>query len=200
MRRARARTLLREVGGFREGYEGSQDYDLALRCAEKLQLAQIKHIPRVLYHWRMVEGSAAALPEAKPYAPEAARRAIAHHLKRRNISADVLACPENEAWNRVIYNLPPPRPLVSLIIPTRDQATLLHRCLASIRQKTDYEPIEIVIVDNASTAPETHALFRDLVQDASIHIVTDPGEFNIHRGGFLCLPLVRKQVQSMKIR
>src|SRR6266513_1648374 len=174
-------TLLREVSGFHEGYEGAQDYDLVLRCAEKLQLAQIKHIPRVLYHWRMVEGSAAALPEAKPYAPEAARRAIAHHLKRRNISADVLACPENEAWNRVIYNLPPPRLLFSLIIPTRDQATLLHRCLASIRQKTDYEPIEIVIVDNGSTDPETHALFRDLVQDASIHIVTDPGEFNFSR-------------------
>ena len=174
-------TLLCEVGGFREGYEGSQDYDLALRCAEKLQLAQIKHIPRVLYHWRMVEGSAAALPKAKPYAPEAARRAIADHLKRRKVSADVVACPENEAWSRVIYGLSSPWPLVSVIVPTRDQVTLLRRCLASIRQKTDYGAIEIVIVDNGSTDPETHAFFRDLVQDASIHIVTDPGEFNFSR-------------------
>ena len=74
-----------------------------------------------------------------------------------------------------------PFPLVSIIIPTRDQAVLLQRCLASIRQKTDYGPIEIVIVDNGSTDPETHAFFRDLVQDASIHIVTDPGEFNFSR-------------------
>ena len=174
-------TLLRELGGFREGYEGSQDYDLALRCAEKLQVAEIKHIPRVLYHWRMVEGSAAAQPKAKPYAPEAARRAIADHLKRRDVSADVVACPENEAWSRVIYGLSSPRPLVSMIIPTRDQVTLLRRCLTSIRQKTDYAPIEIVIIDNASTDPETHAYFRELVQDANIHIVTDPDEFNFSR-------------------
>ena len=174
-------TLLRDVAGFREGYEGAQDYDLALRCAEKLQPAQIRHIPRVLYHWRMVEGSAAALPDAKPYAPGAARRAIAHHLKRRNISGEVVACPDNEAWNRVIYHLRSPFPLVSIIIPTRDQVVLLQRCLASSRQNTDYGPIEIVIVDNGSTDPETHAFFRDLVQDASIHIVTDPGEFNFSR-------------------
>ncbi len=173
--------LLREVRGFREGYEGAQDYDLALRCAEKLQLAQIKHIPRVLYHWRMVEGSAAALPKAKPYAPEAARRAIADHLKRTNVPADVVACPENEAWSRVIYGLSSPCPLVSIIVPTRDKVTLLRRCLASIRQKTDYGAIEIVIVDNGSTDPETHAFFRDLVQDASIQIVNDPDEFNFSR-------------------
>src|SRR4029077_4757796 len=74
-----------------------------------------------------------------------------------------------------------PRPLVSVIVPTRDQVTLLRRCLTSIRQKTDYGSIEIVIVDNGSTDPETHAFFRDLVQDASIHIVTDPDEFNFSR-------------------
>ena len=59
--------LLREIGGFREGYEGAQDYDLALRCAEKLQPFQIRHIPRVLYHWRMAEGSVAAAAEAKSH-------------------------------------------------------------------------------------------------------------------------------------
>jgi glycosyltransferase involved in cell wall biosynthesis len=68
------RSLLSEIGGFREGYEGAQDYDLALRCAERLRPDQIRHIPRVLYHWRMAEGSVAAAAEAKSYAPEAARR------------------------------------------------------------------------------------------------------------------------------
>src|SRR5439155_5869381 len=89
------RALLLEIGGFREGYEGSQDHDLALRCSEKLQPAHIRHIPRVLYHWRMAEGSAAATAEAKPYAAEAARRAIADHLQRKKINGVVVPCPEN---------------------------------------------------------------------------------------------------------
>jgi glycosyltransferase involved in cell wall biosynthesis len=175
------RALLLEIGGFREGYEGSQDHDLALRCIEKLQPAQIRHIPRVLYHWRMVEGSAAAIGEAKPYAQKAARRAIADHLQRENIPGTVVPCPENPYWYRVIYHLPSPAPLVSVIIPTRDQVALLQRCLTSLRENTDYTPIEIVIVDNGSKEPETHALFRDLSQNSSVQILTDTDEFNFSR-------------------
>jgi glycosyltransferase involved in cell wall biosynthesis len=175
------RALLREIGGFHEGYEGSQDYDLALRCVEKLHPAQIRHIPRVLYHWRMVEGSAAALGEAKPYAHTAARRAIADHLRRENIPGTVVPCPENPYWYRVIYDLPSPAPLVSVIIPTRDQVALLQRCLKSLRENTDYTPIEIVIVDNGSKEPETHALFRELSENASIQILSDTDEFNFSR-------------------
>ena len=175
------RALLVEIGGFREGYEGSQDYDLALRCSEKLHPAQIRHIPRVLYHWRMVEGSAAAVAEAKPYAAKAARLAIADHLQRKNIDGAVVPCPQNREWHRVIYPLRSPSPLVSIIIPTRDQAALLQRCLTSIREKTDYAPIEIVIVDNGSTKPETHAFLHDLALDPRIQIVTDGAEFNFSR-------------------
>jgi len=175
------RRLLAEIGGFREGYEGSQDYDLALRCSEKLQPNQIRHIPRVLYHWRMAEGSAAAASEAKPYAADAARRAIADHLQRKNIDGVVVPCPENREWHRVIYHLRSPLPLVSIIIPTRDQAALLQRCLTSIREKTDYAPIEIVIVDNGSTEPETHAFLHELARDPRIQIVTDGAEFNFSR-------------------
>ena len=175
------RALLLEIGVFREGYEGSQDHDLALRCIEKLQPAQIRHIPRVLYHWRMIEGSAAAVGEAKPYAQQAARRAIADHLQRENIPGTVVPCPENPYWHRVIYHLPSPAPLVSVIIPTRDQVALLQRCLTSLRENTDYTPIEIVIVDNGSREPETHALFRELAQNSSVQILTDTDEFNFSR-------------------
>ena len=175
------RALLIEIGGFREGYEGSQDHDLALRCSEKLQPAHIRHIPRVLYHWRMAEGSAAATAEAKPYAAEAARRAIADHLQRKKIDGVVVPCPENREWHRVIYDLPAPLPLVSIIIPTRDQAALLQRCLTGIREKTDYAPVEIVIVDNGSTEPETHALLSKLALDARVQLLTDAGEFNFSR-------------------
>ena len=175
------RALLLEISGFREGYEGSQDHDLALRCVEKLQPAQIRHIPRVLYHWRMTEGSAAAVSEAKPYAQEAARRAIADHLQRKDIAGTVVPCPENPYWYRVIYGLPSPAPLVSIIIPTRDQVALLQRCLTSLRENTDYTPIEIVIVDNGSREPETHALFREMSRNTSAQILTDTGEFNFSR-------------------
>ena len=175
------RALVVEIGGFREGYEGSQDHDLALRCTEKLQPSQIRHIPRVLYHWRMIEGSAAAIGGAKPYAQKAARRAIADHLQRENIPGTAVPCPENPYWYRVIYHLPSPTPLVSVIIPTRDQVALLQRCLTSLRENTDYTPIEIVIVDNGSREPETHALFRDLSQNSSVQILTDTDEFNFSR-------------------
>ena len=119
--------------------------------------------------------------EAKPYAPKAARLAIADHLQRKNIDGAVVPCPENREWHRVIYHLRSPLPLVSIIIPTRDQAALLQRCLTSIREKTDYAPIEIVIVDNGSTKPETHAFLHDLALDPRIQIVTDGAEFNFSR-------------------
>ncbi|MGI8481292.1 MAG: glycosyltransferase, partial [Chthoniobacterales bacterium] len=117
--------LLREIGGFREGFEGSQDYDLALRCIERLAPEQIRHIPRILYRWRMVAGSLAAVADAKPYAKEAARRAIADHLERRGIAARVAPCPENIESHRVVYELPNPAPLVSIVIPIRDRLELL---------------------------------------------------------------------------
>ena len=117
--------LLRAIGGFREGFEGSQDYDLALRCIERLEPAQIRHIPRILYHWRSVAGSLAAVPDAKPYAKEAARRAIADHLRRQNIAGCVEPCPENAESHRVIYELAELPPLVSIVIPIRDRVSLL---------------------------------------------------------------------------
>ncbi|HEV3409906.1 MAG TPA: glycosyltransferase [Chthoniobacterales bacterium] len=96
--------LLRGIGGFREGFEGSQDYDLALRCIERLQPEQIRHVPRVLYHWRMVPGSLAEVRDAKPYAKDAARRALREHLERRGIIACVEPCPESPESHRVRFS------------------------------------------------------------------------------------------------
>ncbi|MEP6698572.1 MAG: glycosyltransferase [Verrucomicrobiota bacterium] len=174
-------SLLQEVGGFREGFEGSQDYDLALRCIERLSGEQIRHIPRVLYHWRMGEGSVAGDPTAKPYAQEAARRAIAEHLDRRGLAARVEACPEKAESHRAIYEVAEPRPLVSMVIPTRDRIDLLRRCIDSIRERTDYAPIEFVIVDNGSTESETGDYLRALEKEIGARIVRDAGEFNFSR-------------------
>lgn len=179
-------SILREIGGFREGYEGSQDYDLALRCIEKLRPEQVRHIPRILYHWRMAEGSLAAVADAKPYAKEAARRAIADHLKRRGIAAQVVACPENIESHRVIYDLAKPEPLVSIIIPIRDRIELLERCIRSLCEQTDYPRTEIIIVDNDSVKEASHQYLRELVAGEIARVVIEHGPFNfsglINRG------------------
>jgi glycosyltransferase involved in cell wall biosynthesis len=173
--------LLREIGGFREGLEGSQDYDLALRCVELLEPRQVRHIARILYHWRMVGGSLAAIPDAKPYAKEAARRAIAEHCERSGSPAKVVPCPENIESHRVIHALPTPAPLASIIIPTRDSVALLDRCVKSIRSRTDYRPFEIIIVDNGSREEETFAFFRRIEREKIARVVDEKGPFNYSR-------------------
>ena len=173
--------LLREVGGFREGFEGSQDYDLVLRCLERLKPSQVRHIPRVLYHWRMAPGSVAALPDAKPYATTAARRAIAEHLQRRGLEARVEACPENTEAHHVIYSLGEDPPRVSVVIPTRDRIVLLQQCLASIRQQTDYAPLEFVIIDNGSSEESALDFLRHLEETGEARVLRDDGPFNFSR-------------------
>jgi len=173
--------LLREIGGFREGFEGSQDYDLVLRCVERLRPEQIRHIPRILYHWRMIAGSLAAIPDAKPYAREAARRAISEHCERRGMPGTVVPCPENNESHRFIHALPRPAPLVSIIIPTRDRVELLKRCIESIHARTDYESFEILVVDNGSAEEETFRFFRDAEANQSIRVTVDQGPFNYSR-------------------
>jgi glycosyltransferase involved in cell wall biosynthesis len=174
-------SLLHDIGGFREGYEGSQDYDLALRCVERLRADQVRHIPRILYHWRMAKGSLAAIPDAKPYAKEAARRAIADFLKQRGVNARVVPCPEDPQSHRVIYEMPDPAPLVSIVIPTRDKVELLEGCIKSIRERTDYPRVEIIIVDNGSTETKTLKFLRDVEEKMSAHVLRDSGPFNFSR-------------------
>ena len=173
--------LLREIGGFREGFEGSQDYDLALRCIEKLRPDQVRHIPRILYHWRMISGSLAAIPDAKPYAKEAARRALAQHGERIGRPGVVVPCPENTESHRVIHALPKPAPLASIIIPTRDRVELLERCVESIRARTDYPAFEIIVVDNGSEEERTRAFFRRAERENAIRVLDETGPFNYSR-------------------
>jgi glycosyltransferase involved in cell wall biosynthesis len=173
--------LLRAIGGFREGFEGSQDYDLALRCVEKLRPEQVRHIPHILYHWRMISGSLAAIPDAKPYAKEAARRALAEHCERTRRPGVVVPCPENTESHRVIHALPKPAPLASIIIPTRDRLELLERCVESIRARTDYRPFEIIVVDNGSVEGRTLDFLRRAERENSIRVLTDTDPFNYSR-------------------
>lgn len=172
------RQLLLDVGGFREGYEGSQDWDLALRCIERLVPANIGHIPRVLYHWRAIPGSTAMAVDEKSYARTAAMKAIAEHLVRVNANAKVQEIDGRPGNFRVSYALPSPPPKVSLIIPTRDGLHLLERCVHSILTLTTYDNYEIVIVDNQSQDDATLDYLRNVVADPRVRVIAYDQPFN----------------------
>jgi glycosyltransferase involved in cell wall biosynthesis len=168
--------LVREIGGFREGYEGSQDYDLALRCIEHIDPHEIVHIPRVLYHWRSHPGSTAQTGSEKDYALLAGKRALNDHFARNGISANAELL--EFGMYRVHYDIPAPAPLVSLIIPTRNSLSLIQKCVNSIFDKTTYENYEIIIVDNDSDDSKTLHYLNSLVSDSRIRVLQDKRPFN----------------------
>jgi GT2 family glycosyltransferase len=173
--------LLHRVGGFRLGFEGSPNYDLALRCIEQLQPSQIVHIPRILYRRRMHAGSTAGHVESKSYAVTAAQNAIREHLQRCGISADVGPAPEAPAMQRVKYNLATPLPRVTLIIPTRNREDLLRTCIESLFATTKYDTFDVIIVDNDSDEAATLSYLAQLSSRPRIRIVRDSGPFNFSR-------------------
>jgi O-antigen biosynthesis protein len=167
--------LVREIDGFREGFEGSQDYDLALRCIERIDPSAIHHIPRVLYHWRVHKESTAHASAAKPYAMLAGERALNEHLGRCGVAAHVELIGHGY---RIHYALPEVPPLVSLIIPTRNGMPLIRQCVTSILEKTTYSNYEILIVDNGSDDPATLRYFEEITSDARVRVVRDDRPFN----------------------
>jgi glycosyltransferase involved in cell wall biosynthesis/predicted nucleic acid-binding protein len=170
--------LIRKIGGLREGYEGAQDYDLVLRVIEQISPVEIRHIPRVLYHWRAIATSTAVSPDAKPYALLAAQKAIAEHLDRKGMKAEVMDAPEIRGANRVQYQLPNTPPLVSILIPTRNAVELVRMCVESILDKTDYKNYEILIINNNSDDPVTLNYMEKLEMDGKARVVDYPYPFN----------------------
>ena len=152
---------IRAVGGWREGFEGSQDYDLNLRIVERIPPSTICHIPKILYHWRMAPGSTAASPSEKSYAFANGMKALRDHVERCALSGAAEPLPE-APYYRLRYSVPQPPPLVSVIIPTRDAVDLLELGIGSILEKTTYPDYEILIVDNRSQMRETVQFFKDI--------------------------------------
>lgn len=146
------RSLVNEIGGFRDAYNGSQDYDLVLRITEKTN--KIFHIPKILYHWRFHSESASASKDAKPYAYEAAVRAITDAIHRRGEPGQVIPHQNLPGHYTVRYAINSEK-LVSIIIPTRDFGSLLNLCLYSIFTQTLYPNYEVVVIDNGSVELET---------------------------------------------
>jgi len=168
--------LVGKVGGFREGYDGSQDYDLFLRVTELIDEKKIAHIPKILYHWRSVLGSAAKMVSAKPYAFMAAKKALKDALSRREIEAEILDGLLLSSY-RVRYKIIED-PKVSIIIPTKDKVSTLKTCIDSILKKTNYKNYEIFIIDNQSKEEKTLKYYHRIKNNSKIKIVKYNKPFN----------------------
>ena len=166
------RMLVEEVGGEDGEYNGAQDYDLILKCTERAK--GIAHIPRILYHWRVHKASTADNPASKMYAFDAGKRAIEDHLKRCGEIGKV-SHEKDMGFYRVKYQVQG-SPLISIIIPNKDQVESLDKCLESI-EKSSYKNYEIIIVENNSTEDATFAYYKKIESD-TIRIVYWPDEFN----------------------
>ncbi len=164
------RTLLAEIGGFRAGFEGSQDYDLTLRFIERTTPDRIRHLPFVLYHWRAIPGSVALATDQKQYPYEAAARAIQEHLDRLGTGATVRR-EAHDGYYRTRWPLPDPCPKVTIIIPTKDKKALLQTAIETILDMTSYPDFEIIVVDNRSQEPEALDYLSSLNQFGNVRVL-----------------------------
>ncbi|MBA2964830.1 MULTISPECIES: glycosyltransferase family 2 protein [Ramlibacter] len=151
--------LVRQVGGFRVGLEGSQDYDLTLRCMEMVERDQVAHVPRVLYHWRVHEESTARSNSAKPYAQVAAERALNEHLERTGRRASVSA---TKSGYRVVFELPRPAPRVGIVVTGSASRRRRDEGLAALLA-TDYPDLRIYVLNHSvpATEPKVRRVSRD---------------------------------------
>ncbi len=170
------REVMADVGGFRVGYEGCQDWDLALRIIERIPASHIRHLQRVLYHWRAIEGSTARAVAEKDYIVAASHRVLQDHCERAGESVEIL--PVAGGHFRVRYHLPAPAPLVSIIIPTHNQLKLLRQGIESLRAKTTYTRYEILVVDNRSDDPATLAYLKEIHRQGDARVLPYPQPFN----------------------
>ncbi len=169
--------LVRALGGFREGFEGSQDWDLALRVAARSRAGQIRHLPFVLYHWRRIEAGGSFSMRNIGTAAESARRAVRDALAAagRNCLVTPIG---HSSFQRVHWPLPSPAPKVSVVVPTRDRHDLLARCIEGLRLCTDYPEMEIIVVDNGSVDQGTLDYLAALASEGTARVLRHPGEFD----------------------
>ena len=170
------RSLLEQAGKYFDATtDGAQDYDLFLRCAEKARM--IKHLPQILYHWRIHPGSAASGNSAKPYTHEAGKRALESALARQGIKGKVVEVRDDVAnVYKVKYALKA-KPLVSIIIPTCNHLEDLRKCVASVIEKTSYKKYELLIVENNSTEDDVFSYYKKILQK-NVRILYYPDVFN----------------------
>lgn len=170
------RNLAEAVGGFRQEFDGAQDYDFIFRCTE--QARKIYHIPKVLYHWRCHMNSTASNPESKMYAFEAGARAIKAHFERVGIAVDSVEKGVDFGIYHTRFHLKE-EPLVSVIIPNKDHKADLDLCLTSLLDKGSYKNLEVIVVENNSTEEETFRYYEELQKARpNVQVVTWEKGFN----------------------
>lgn len=170
------KSLLDQVGGFRKEFDGAQDYDFIFRCTEKA--AKIVHIPKVLYHWRCHQGSTASNPESKMYAFEAGSRAVMAHYERVGIPAESVEKGVDYGIYHTHFKIQG-EPLVSVIIPNKDHSQDLDTCIRSLMERSTYQNLEFIVVENNSTSPETFAYYKKLQEaHSNVKVVTWKEGFN----------------------
>ena len=171
-------STVREIGGFRTGVEGAQDWDLAWRVVEAKGADKVVHVPKVLYHWRELAGSTARDIGEKSYAVTAQIRVISEHLQRIGRGARVAPSPRVQGMVRVQFDLPNPLPLVSIVIPTRDRKDLLQMCMESLVEHTSYSAYEVIIVDNGSVEPDALEYLKLLKKNSNVRVLREDIPFN----------------------
>ncbi|MBK8476761.1 MAG: glycosyltransferase [Opitutaceae bacterium] len=175
------RSVVTAVGGLRPEFNGAQDLDLFLRCFERLDPAAIVHVPFVCYHWRAHAESTAARGDQKGYLFDAARLAIAEACTRRGLRATPVLpplarqyalCLHQLQWDPAVLREHP----VTIVIPTRNRADRLARCLASLARTTPPESVRLLVVDAGSDEPAALALLAGLPARTDRHcrVVTAP--------------------------
>lgn len=173
------RAIFDEVGLLDPSCDGAQDHDLTMRVSERAR--HIHHVAKILYHWRVSAGSTAGgVDGSKPYATLAGIRAVEKHLKRLNLSATVDRA-GRPATYRVKYHVPSDHPLVTIVIPNKDNRAILSKCINSIVDKSTYDTYEIVIVENNSTEEETFSYYDEITQAENIRCVQYDGSFNFSK-------------------
>ena len=168
------RSILAQTGGFRKEFDGAQDHDLIFRCTE--QAREIAHVPEILYHWRTHRESTADNPASKMYAYDAGKRAIEAHLARMQVQGTVSHTPDY-GFFRVKYPVQG-SPLVSVIIPNKDETETLRSCIRSLKENTTYKNLEILIIENNSTTKEIFSYYKELSREENIRIFNWKKEFN----------------------
>ncbi len=169
-----SKALVEKVGLFDSAFDGAQDYDFILRCVE--QANEVKHIPKAVYHWRTHQASTAATPEAKLYAFEAGKRAIAAHYKRLGLDAEV-GNADNLGFYKTKYKIKG-NPLISIVIPNKDHIEDLRKCMDSIDQRSTYRNYEFIIVENNSEKNDTFEWYHELEKRDNVHVMYWDKEFN----------------------
>lgn len=168
------RSIVEKTGGFRQEFDGAQDHDFIFRCVETA--GRVGHVPEILYHWRTHKASTADNPASKMYAFDAGKRAIEAHLRRTGVSGTV-SHTQDLGFFRVQYPVQG-EPLVSVIIPNKDEKDTLKACIESIREKTEYKNYEIIIVENNSTTDGIFQYYKELSKDPRIRLLRWKKEFN----------------------